>query len=1701
MGGSLLQLVAKGVHDLYLINDPQITMFKSVYRRCSNFSMFDEILFSKSGGNFSSKMTFNIERKADLLHKLYLVVNLPEIFIKKHAPTFQYIANLLASFGVTWDYSPNDDEDMVTLEVYNTNALTTNSIITQINNQITTLINNYNFFINGTILSSSVSSIKSDTFNFFNYLADGSDADLVNTKIALQNSLTNGRSLSMDLFYNMLQKYMTLYSSVYPFSNDFLPDNDVYVIPINASGSMTVNKMLYDTSFKNTIFNNSLLIGSLLAYGFDTLIYNTATDTATNTIDSAISSPLFGSILNRGSSSKSTIIPFSLYTSDDIRYLHYLSFLNNMISIELTTGAVTFNPINAVILNNASTNVSNLYLSDLLPSQIPLNESILFYHTLDSDIVNYVVTKSDIGKNTDIYFSSNIKPVYDIIEQYKSLIATTYGSYTDTDAYKIYKSYIEFIKNFNNMNSTITSLEQTKLLASAIKYNINNNMIYNFNQLSNVMTILYYGQRNQLSSYVLSFYKSYTYSSSTNLYNMTDKLSFTPIINNAITNLADNFVSVLNNVPSLSSPTNITVKKFFNDAVKSGISNLLVSCQDQLKSTNYDPYVNDYQLWNKILFTTGSNILDTYTGVATNATYFTPSAPIPDSSVFDQIAFMNFIPFASAKDIPRMMYDIFNSYAKHIFVNLGIDLLNVPTNFDLFMDEIDYRDTNDGGTTTPAKETTKNTIYARVISTIFVNTMNDSSYRVVNDAYFDALRDNYAQGTTYLLTCSLRPESFLPEYSTINTTTGVLTDVVGDSVYLTMDWLTQTYYQIFNTVMTDFINGLVVSGTIKTQAITILQGFIQNVVNCFIAHSNMPTFDSYKNNGHMLLNLITETSSTVSQYQQYNSSIATTPLYCDAISSIWYQTQKHFFQMFNKLFNDLLFSETYYPNNLGNSMGSLFDYIQAIIESVPNDYYTQLAPYPIRTPDTISATSSLTEIYPAIVSADGNNGFDIVRLSSLGNPSSSGDDAYHISTYLQDFTSLFTFSMNYYNAHKSMLFLKYDAGWLYTIASDTSQLTLTPKFFFDRSADINTFLNNHEKNKYIIAPLSSTIQADLTTLANNTQIYWDPATSPTTGVYGILDAIYNSSLTGNIITTIQNINVIPGGQIASDYINNQYNPFTSYCLHYWYLTIAGEQLSPLNIFQYSDLQTAWATLDNILGTSGSPNITSSILAQNKNLLKLYSNYSSSLKPFPDASYITWYVIDRVLETITSTGISFVNMLQLIDNTSQLNDNGATDTIVKFNNYFKDQYGINLNSYKIISNIINTSIYANKISIQINGFDQFIDLNPDTSVNDDILFYEESLNGAHVINTNLEIILLDLINAEPSNFAWVRELGHKIIKNVSISIGGQMIDSHSSELLHLIYKTSKDENQERGYNIMIGNTQEMYNLSTSQRLHNTLYIPLRFWFCKNMGNSLPLINMMYSEITINIELNDLNKLLYIDEYSYFTKQPKLTAQLLAQYIYVDEDERKRIGGSKLEYLIEKYNYNGKDTFTANNLKEIAISDGSTSSTINPIAKIDLRLEDPTKYLMWYFKFNDKTTEQKIDIINWAKNGYNVRDSDGDIITIKPIVSWMELHMMGVTREHARSETYFTNTMSYGKMMPSLERGEYIYSFALYPLIHQPSGSANLTEIGKSDITFQLTDQTVAQFQNNKNLELTCELWGCTINILRVMSGCVGLAFYK
>jgi hypothetical protein len=77
MGGGLLQLVAYGAQDAYITGNPQITFWKSLFKRHTNFAMEPFRVNFSGQSQWGTKQTAIVGRHADLLYSTYIQVELP----------------------------------------------------------------------------------------------------------------------------------------------------------------------------------------------------------------------------------------------------------------------------------------------------------------------------------------------------------------------------------------------------------------------------------------------------------------------------------------------------------------------------------------------------------------------------------------------------------------------------------------------------------------------------------------------------------------------------------------------------------------------------------------------------------------------------------------------------------------------------------------------------------------------------------------------------------------------------------------------------------------------------------------------------------------------------------------------------------------------------------------------------------------------------------------------------------------------------------------------------------------------------------------------------------------------------------------------------------------------------------------------------------------------------------------------------------------------------------------------------------------------------------------------------------------------------------------------------------------------------------------------------------------------------------------
>jgi len=93
-GGGLLQLVAMGKQDVFLTGNPQITFFKFVYRRYTNFSVESCRMYFDGTPDFGQRITCLIPRQADLLGQIFLEVELPALTKASDGTPVSYVNSI-----------------------------------------------------------------------------------------------------------------------------------------------------------------------------------------------------------------------------------------------------------------------------------------------------------------------------------------------------------------------------------------------------------------------------------------------------------------------------------------------------------------------------------------------------------------------------------------------------------------------------------------------------------------------------------------------------------------------------------------------------------------------------------------------------------------------------------------------------------------------------------------------------------------------------------------------------------------------------------------------------------------------------------------------------------------------------------------------------------------------------------------------------------------------------------------------------------------------------------------------------------------------------------------------------------------------------------------------------------------------------------------------------------------------------------------------------------------------------------------------------------------------------------------------------------------------------------------------------------------------------------------------------------------------
>jgi len=220
------------------------------------------------------------------------------------------------------------------------------------------------------------------------------------------------------------------------------------------------------------------------------------------------------------------------------------------------------------------------------------------------------------------------------------------------------------------------------------------------------------------------------------------------------------------------------------------------------------------------------------------------------------------------------------------------------------------------------------------------------------------------------------------------------------------------------------------------------------------------------------------------------------------------------------------------------------------------------------------------------------------------------------------------------------------------------------------------------------------------------------------------------------------------------------------------------------------------------------------------------------------------------------------------------------------------------------------------------------------------------NGDLITKIYLYVRLDHVTPSEGSKFAWVRRVGHALIKSVEVEIGGSRIDKQYGVWLNIWYELARHAGDgERGFLKMIGDVPELTTYDGNDKQEYILYIPLKFWFNRHVGLALPLIALQYHEVRLHFEFADAADVIVANKHFKANDMKCVRmkdALILVDYIYLDSEERRRFAQVGHEYLIEQLQFTGEEAVQTTT------------------GKYKLDFNHPTKELIWAMKNGNYTT---------------------------------------------------------------------------------------------------------------------------------------------
>jgi hypothetical protein len=328
------------------------------------------------------------------------------------------------------------------------------------------------------------------------------------------------------------------------------------------------------------------------------------------------------------------------------------------------------------------------------------------------------------------------------------------------------------------------------------------------------------------------------------------------------------------------------------------------------------------------------------------------------------------------------------------------------------------------------------------------------------------------------------------------------------------------------------------------------------------------------------------------------------------------------------------------------------------------------------------------------------------------------------------------------------------------------------------------------------------------------------------------------------------------------------------------------------------------------------------------------------------------------------------------------------------------------------------------------------------------------------------------------FKFTENYALNLIKNIKLKLGDYVISEYDSDYLYLANKLF--HKKQTGFKKMVGNDSNEYIESNE----GNFYIPIPWMFKKI---PFPLIASPYTKLTFEVELRDLESLIITDDNNVnkiISKKPKLF--LLANYYYLEYDQRQLFAEYRHEYLVEQVN-------------RIIVPRPRFDLKILDLVKIPIGLGNPTKDIIFFFK-------SKSDINNKLLNKYSITagtiNKSKFIVTNSIIAKQVyqeniytnpikeaKIKINGKNRMNYYEGTYFNDVVPYQYYKNQVDVGVNVYSFAIHPTNDFPSGSINLSYVEDMNLFIKL----------HTSSDGNIHIYTRNYNILRVMSGQSGIIY--